>query len=165
MALTSSTVERLVEWCAKNDDIADIRAEARADFFGYDEPGPVSYIADTGEIVSRERRFLGWFTFGFRLPDGRHPAELAVTALLKGDELNSALDSIQKAKYVTAVVTTVVPGRGLYLELEDEEFEVNSRMLSHILQRGGTLSTYILPTSRDQWLPGPGWVAWQSNLD
>lgn len=160
MALTLSTVEQLVEWCAKSEDIADVRAKARADFFGYGEPGAISYIDDTGEIISRERRFLGWFAFSFELPDGQHPGELAARALLKGNELSSALNSIRKARYVTAVVTSVIPGRGFYLELEDEEFEVSSPMLSHILQKESTLSTHILPGSHGQWLPGPGWLAW-----
>lgn len=160
MALTLGTVEQLVEWCAKSEAIADVRAKARADFFGYDEPKPISYIVDTGDVISRERRFLGWFAFSFKLPDGRCPSELAAVDLLKEPQLTSVIEAIRSVRYVTAVVTCVISGRGFYLELEDEEFEVNSRMLSHILQKGSTLSTHILPTGQGQWLPGPGWLAW-----
>lgn len=160
MAFTASTVEQLVEWLNKSEDIAGVRAKARADFFGYGEPGSISYMDDTGDVISRERRFLGWFAFSFKLPDGQHPSELAARAVLKGNELSSALNSIRNVRYVTAVVTSVIPGRGFYLELEDEEFEVISRRLSHILQRESTLSTHILPASHGQWLPGPGWLAW-----
>jgi len=40
-------------------------------------------MAQTGELNARERRFTGWFGFDFRLPDGRHPAELAALDLVK----------------------------------------------------------------------------------
>jgi len=164
MALTSSIIEQLVEWCAKSEAIADIRAGARGNFFGYEDSEPVNYLADTGDIDSRERRFLGWFVFNFKLADGRHPGELAADAILKKPVLSSALKSIRNARYVVAVVTSVISGQGFYLELEDEEFEVNSHMLSHILQKGSTLCIHIVPTVRNQWLPAPGWSAWPIRL-
>ncbi|MEA3254149.1 MAG: hypothetical protein U9Q17_04285, partial [Chloroflexota bacterium] len=160
MSLTSITVEQLAEWCAKSEDIADIRAKARADFFGHREPEPANYVADTGSINSRKRRFLGWFVFSLKLSDARHPAELAANALLKEPELGSALRAIRNARYITAVVTGITHGRAFYLKLEDEDFEVNGPALSHILQRGQIVSAHILPARHDQWLLAPGWLTW-----
>jgi len=77
------------------------------------------YLADTGSFAGRERRFIGWFTFSFKLPDGRHPAELAAQTILKEPKLFLALDAIQKARYVTGVVTKVINDRGFDMELED----------------------------------------------
>lgn len=160
MTLAHGTIEQLVESCAKREDIADIRASARSHFFGYYDAEPINYIADTGDVNSRERRFLGWFAFNFRLPDGRHPAELAANALLKQPRLSSVLNAIQKARYVTGVATGIIHGRGFYMELEDEQFTINSPVLSHILRRGQAVSAHILPTSRSRWLLAPGWLAW-----
>jgi len=160
MAITSSRVEQLVGWCAGSEAIADIRASARGEFFGYFEPDPVNYMADTGDINSRERRFLGWFAFNFKLPNGRHPAELAASALLKQPRLSSVLNAIQKTRYVTGVATGIISGRGFYMESEDEQFTINGPVLSHILHRGQAVSAHILPTTRNCWLVGPGWLAW-----
>jgi len=160
MALTHSTVEQLVEWCAKSEDIVDIRARARSHFFGYYNKEPTNYIAGTGDINSRERRFLGWFVLNFRLPDGRHPAELAANALLKQPGLSSAITAIQKARYITGVATMIIRGRSFSLELEDEELAINGPALSHILQRGQAVSAHILPASRNRWLLAPGWLTW-----
>ena len=112
MALTNSLVERLADWCLKSDTLADVRATARRDFFGYDDPREVHYMKGAGEVTSRERRFLGWFALTFKLPDGRYPAELAAAAILNGSELNSALESIRKSRYVLAMVSMVIPGKG-----------------------------------------------------
>ena len=54
--------------------MADIRATARRDFFGYDEPGEIHYMQGTGNVTSQERRFLDWFALTFKLPEGRSPA-------------------------------------------------------------------------------------------
>lgn len=164
MPLNVSMVEQLAEWCAKSDALADIRSNARSDFFGYDEPGTIKYMAGTGEVNGRERRFLGWFCFGFRLPDSKHPAELAATALLSGLGLTSALKSIQETRYVMAVTTMVRPGKGVYLELEDEEFELDSRLLSQVLHKDDALCAHIIPVGRGRWLACPGWLVWPTRL-
>jgi hypothetical protein len=59
MALTANMVELLAQWCAQNEAVADIRARARGDFFGYDEPGTIKYMPGSEELNARERRFLG----------------------------------------------------------------------------------------------------------
>ena len=63
MTLTNSTVERLVEWCYTSESIANIRAQAREHFFGGDDIEVIDYIADTGNVNSRERRFMGCLPF------------------------------------------------------------------------------------------------------
>ena len=164
MSLTISMVEELVAWCAGSEALSDVRSKARSDFFGYDQPGTVKYMPGAGDVNARERRFLGWFCFSFRLPDGKRPAEMAAAALLTGPSLTSALKSIQDARYVTAVTTMVRPGKGVYLELQDEEFEINSRMLSQALHRDDVLCAHILPVGRGRWLVCPGWLVWPTRF-
>lgn len=167
MPLTDSVIEQLATWCVTSDVLAEIRSKARGDFFGYDEPGTVKYMAPTGELNARERRFNGWFGFNFRLPDGRHPAELAALKLVKDagiTELISATKSIQDTRFVMAIVTIVGAGKGVYLKLQDEEFEVSSRVLSQALCKDDALCAHILPVGRGKWLVCPGWLVWPTRF-
>ncbi len=164
MPLYANMVEQLAEWCLQSDTLADIRAAARRDFFGYDEPGEARYMEGAGDVTSRERRFLGWFALTFKLPDGRCPAGLAADAILSGSELTSAIDSIKGSRYVLAMVAMVNPGRGLILKLEDEEFTVDNRQLSRILNRDDALYAHIMPAGRRGWLVGPGWLQWPMRI-
>jgi hypothetical protein len=164
MALNATLVEQLAAWCATSDELADVRSKSRSDFFGYDEPGEIKYLPGAGEVNSRERRFIGWFGFNFRLPDGGHPAEMAATNLLDETRLSSALKSIQDARYIMALTTMVIPGKGVYLELEDEEFEIDSRVLSRELSKGDTLCAHVLPAGRGRWVVCPGWLVWPTRL-
>lgn len=160
MALSASIVEQIAAWCATNEVLDDTRLKARNEYFGNNEPGEVHYIPGAGDATSRERRFLGWFTLTFTLPDGRKPAELAAAAILKGSELASAVDSIKRTRHVLAMVAMVNPGKGLILRLEDEEFVVDNRQLSRLLNRGEALYAHIIPAGRRGWLVGPGWLQW-----
>ena len=160
MALNLLTIEQLAEWCAVSEAIANLREDARKIFFGYDDKEPVNYLEGVGEVKSLERRFLGWFAFYFQLEDGRHPAELAATAVMDETEVGTIINSIRNARYVTGVVTTIIPGKGFFMELEAEEFEVDSRSLSHILQREQAISIHIFPARHGKWLPAPGWITW-----
>jgi len=164
MTLNANMVEQLAEWCLRSDTLADIRATARRDFFGYDEPDEARYMEGAGDVTSRERRSLGWFTLTFKLPDGRSPAKLAADAMLSGSELASAIDSIKGSRYVLAMVAMVNPGRGLILRLEDEEFTVDNRQLSRLLSRDDALYAHIIPTGRRGWLVGPGWLQWPMRI-
>ncbi len=164
MPLNTNTVEQLAEWCLKNDSLVDVRATARRDFFGYDEPGEFYYMKGVGDVTSRERRFLGWFALTYKLPDGRSPAELAAAYILNGSALVSAIDSIKGSRYVLATVAMVNPGRGLILRLENEEFTVENRQLSRILSRDETLCAHIIPDGRRGWLIGPGWLQWPMRI-
>lgn len=160
MPLSPSTLEQIAAWCATSDGLAAIRSVARSEYFGYDEPGEVHYMEGAGGITSRERRFLGWFALTYRLKDGRCPAELAAEAIFSGDELVSAIDSIRNSRYVLAMVAMVTPGRGLILKLEDEEFAIDNRQLSRMVNRDDALYAHIVPAGRHMWLVGPGWLQW-----
>jgi hypothetical protein len=161
MALTANVVEQLAAWCATSDVMADVRANARNEFFGYDEPGKVDYMEGAGDVTSRERRFLGWFMLTFKLPDGRSPAELAASAIiLRNSELTYVIDALKKTRHVLAMVAMVNPGRGLILRLEDEEFTVENRQLSQLFNRGDAIYAHIIPAGRRGWLVGPGWLQW-----
>jgi hypothetical protein len=160
MALNANLVEQLANWCLTNDALAEVRAKARNDFFGYDEPGEVDYMAGAGDVTSRERRFLGWFMLTFKMPDGRNPAELAASSILSGSELTYAIDSLKKTRHVLATVSMVSPGRGLVLKLEDEEFTVENRLLSRAFDRGDAIYAHLIPAGRRGWLVGPGWLQW-----
>jgi hypothetical protein len=164
MALNNSTIERLAEWSANSETLADIRPEARRKFFGAVDLRKVNYMGGSGDGNGPERRFLGWFAFGFKLPDGRHPAEMAANTLLNGPDLASALIDIPPVKYVTAVVKFVIPGRGVFLELENKEFQVDSRILSHELQKDDVLCAYLIPAGRGRWLASPGWLVWPARF-
>lgn len=160
MSLTAGMVEELVAWCATSDVLGDVRSKARREFFGYDEPGEVHYMEGAGEVTNRERRFLGWFAFTFKLPDGRKPSELAAAAIINEGELSAVVESIRQSRHVLAMVAMVNPGRGLILKLEDEEFIVNNRQLSHLFSRGDAIYAHIIPAGRYGWLVGPGWLQW-----
>ncbi len=164
MTLNAKILEQMAEWCLRSDTMADIRATARRDFFGYDEPGEARYMEGAGDITSRERRFLGWFALTFKLSDGRSPAEVAAAATLSGSELTSAIDSLKGSRYVLAMVAMVNPGRGLILRLEDEEFTVDNRQLSRFLSRDDALYAHIIPAGRRGWLVGPGWLQWPMRI-
>jgi len=105
---------------ATTEELADARASARSHFFGYDEPGEVKYMPGTEEVNSRERRFLGWFAFSFRLSDGKHPSELAAATMLSGDDLAATLKSLQSSRYVMAIVAMVnqVQRHGSFLQTD-----------------------------------------------
>jgi hypothetical protein len=164
MAIKPVLIEALAQWCLKTESQADARAKARSDFFGYDDPGEIKYLPGTEDLVSRERRFMGYWAYYYQLPDGRHPAELAVEELLSGEEYTGALKAIQGARFMLAVVTMAVPGKTLFLELQDEEFEVPDSYLSQQFSREEALCTYLLPAGRKKWIMGPGWVTWPTRL-
>jgi hypothetical protein len=163
MTLNANSIEQLTMWCLKTDAIADVQETAHHDFFGLDEPGELHYLGEAGSPIIMERRFLGWFTLTFKLPDGRHPAEL-VAAILMGSELNSLIDLINNSRYILGIISMVSPGRGLILRLEDEEFSIQNRQLSRILNRDDGLYAHIIPDGRRSWLVGPGWMQWPMSI-
>ena len=164
MTLNANSIEQLAMWCLKTDAIADVREIAHRDFFGLDEPGEMNYLGEAGSPIIMERRFLGWFTLTFILPDGRHPAELAASVVLMGSELNSLIDLINNSRYILGVISMVIPGQGLILRLEDEEFSIQSRQLSRLADRNDGLYAHIIPDGRRGWLVGPGWMQWPMSI-
>ena len=164
MPLTNSLLEQIILWCNSSDTLVGIRSQARSEYFGYDEPGEIHYMAGTGDINGRERRFLGWFALSYQLPDVKRPAELAVEDLLSGNELISAIESIRGSRYVLAMIAMVNPSRGLILRLVDEEFSVDNRQLSRSFSRNDAICAHIVPVGRRGWLVGPGWVQWPTRI-
>ena len=164
MTLNANAIEQLAMGCLKTDTIAGVRQTAHRDFFGLDEPGEMHYLGEAGSPIIMERRFLGWFTLTFKLPDGRHPAELAASSVLMGSDLNSLIDLINNSRYILGIISMVTPGRGLILRLEDEEFSIQSRQLSRLLNRDDGLYAHIIPDGRRGWLVGPGWMQWPMNI-
>ncbi len=160
MALTATQLEELAAWCATCADFDAIRRQARRTFFAEDDDRPVAYWEGAGDHTSRERRFLGWFMFSFRLPDGMQPAEYALQRMSHGEAFAQAQAAVRSARYVTAVIASVVSGRGALLELEDERFDVRSRPWGRMLRRGGTMMAHLVPVRSGVWLPAPGWIEW-----
>lgn len=161
MAFTLSQIEEISTWCATQPSLAPIRQDARKVYFAEDDPRPVHYWPGAGDATGRNRRFLGWFLFSFRLPTGERPAELAVESLYRGAARAEALQAVQPARYVFALVASVVWGRGVVLELEDERFEVRHAAWSRLLRPERAVVAHLLPVrGQRQWLPGPGWVEW-----
>ena len=164
MALTNNKIEQLCQWCMQSDTLADIRVVARREFFGDDEPGEVRYIEGAGDITSRQRRFMGWFCLTFKMEDDRHPAELAAEYMLEGAVLDAAVNAIRNTRFVLAVVAMVLPGKGLIIKLEDEEFSLDNRQLSRLFEREDALCAHVIPVGRHGWLVGPGWLEWLTRL-
>lgn len=164
MSFKPSQLEELVAWCSTFQELADIRKDARRNFFGEDDPHPVRYWPGAADATAKQRRFMGWFMFHFALPDGRSPAEFAAERLYKGQDLEGVLKAVRGHRYVLAVITSAIPGQGLFLELEDERFEVQSKALSRMFSRGTALVIHLVPSRPGLWLPGPGWMEWPTVL-
>jgi len=161
VAVTASQVEQIATWCEMTPDLAEEREQARRQFFGEDDPRPVRYWPGAGDHRSRLRRFLGWFMFDHELPEGDRPAARAARALYRGAAQEEALGAVAGGRFVLAIVSSVLPGRSVCLELEDERFEVRDRQWSRSLTAQSAVLAHLVPTGRrGQWLPGPGWLEW-----
>lgn len=160
MTFRLSQLEDITRWCSSCAELAMEREEAARIFFGDDDPSPVRYWPGAGVPTSKQRRFLGWFMFAHTLADGRKPAEVAAEELFTGRVLEEAQRAVQGTRYVLGIVTSVIPSRGIFLELEDERFEVRSRTLSQVLRRGMSLLSHLIPSRPRLWIPGPGWLEW-----
>jgi hypothetical protein len=156
--LNANRLEQLANWCLKSDALAIARDKARNKFFDAADLTTIRYMEGSGDVISRERRFMGWFALTFVLPDGRKPAEVAAAALLNQNDLSSAIDSIKRSRFVLAVVSMIIPGKSLILKVEDEEFTVDNHYLSLIFNSDKALCTHIVPIVRNTWLIGPGWL-------
>ena len=164
MTTTGTQIEELAAWCEAAPELNGARAEARTTFFGSVVGSPIDYWAGTGDVRSRERRFLGWFMFSHRLPDGRQPAEVAAEREYRGADLMQLLEAVRNTRFVTASVTSITPGRGALLEIEDERLDVRSRTWAKILRPKGVMMAHLLPVRAGTWMPGPGWLVWPIEL-
>jgi hypothetical protein len=160
MAFTASQLEEIAAWCGSGRDLAAERKAAQREFFGDDDERPAAYWPGAGDPTSRQRRFLGWFTFDFRLADDRQPAEVAAASLYRGADLAEALDAVHRTRFVLAIVGSSDGRRSVFLELEDEHFEVRSTTLAQMMARGRAVVAHLVPVRQRFWLPGPGWLEW-----
>lgn len=106
------------------------RSAGRRIFFGEDDDRRGPYWPGAQDVPARERRFLGWFLFGFRLPDGRLPAELAVERLRLADQ-DDVLRAVQGHRYVLAVVSTILSAGTVFLE-SVEQVQLVTNLASEI---------------------------------
>src|SRR4051812_17203661 len=99
------------------------RAAAWEQFFGDKDPRPVEYWPGTGERITRERRFLGYFLYRCLLPSGERPVEAAARARFDPPFLDEVLASVRHASYALGSLKSIV-GRSCYLQVGEEELEV-----------------------------------------
>lgn len=157
MAFNQGMLEEIAGWCRDSLELASARQAARSHFFGEDDERPVDYWPGTGDLTSKERRFLGSFLFKWELPSSEKPAEFAVKLLYRGDVQAEAIAAVRGARFVFAYTTSIV-GRSVYLELEKERFEVRSAQWSANLRTGLVVVAHLVPVRHGYWLPGPGWA-------
>ena len=144
MTFNLSVLEAVVARCRDSADLDASRREAQSIFFGDDDERPVEYWPGTGELTSRERRFLGYFLFNWELDSGEHPSEVAVRGLYRGATGAEALAAVRGSRFVFAYATGIV-GRSVYLELDKERFEVRSPQWASSLHRGLTVVSHLVP--------------------
>jgi hypothetical protein len=157
MAFTQGMLEEAVAWCRDSLELASARRQARSRFFGDHDERSVEYWPGAGELTSRERRFLGYFLFNWKLPSGEKPAEVAVKRLYQGNTQAEAVGAVAGARFVFAAVTGIV-GRDVYLEVEKERFQVRNPQWAGTLRRGTAVAARLVPVRHGYWLLGPGWV-------
>jgi hypothetical protein len=161
MAMTATQLEEIAAWCELTVDLTEERRHAQRQFFDEDDPRPVQYWPGAGDERSRLRRFLGWFMFDHELSGGEPAAARAARALYRGPAQEEVLRAVSGTRFVLAIVASVLPGRGVLLELEDERFEIRDRMWSRSFTPQAAVVAHLVPTGRPgQWLAAPGWGEW-----
>ncbi|MGI8824871.1 MAG: hypothetical protein ACR2JC_04355 [Chloroflexota bacterium] len=158
MAFTQRQLDEVVSWVADAPSLALHRKFARRHYFGEDDPRPVEYWGGAGDPTSRRRRFLGYFLFAYRLPDGRNPAEAGIEELYRDSEREVPMRAVRGARYVMAAVRSVLPGRAVYLEVEKERFELRHHAWSSQIPAKSTIFAHLVPSRRGLWVLGPGWL-------
>jgi hypothetical protein len=157
MAFSQDMLETMAAWCRDSLELAEQRREARAQFFGDEEPLPVKYWGGAEELTSRERRFLGYFLLNWRLLSGEIPAGVAAKRLFQGDTQAEVLTAVAGTRFVFAVVKSV-RGRDVSLEVEPEHFEVRHSQWASLVHRDTAVAAHLVPVRHGRWLLGPGWV-------
>lgn len=165
MVIRFSDLEKLGVWCANSEEMADDIGLAAPIFFEGADEGLTEYAEKAGEHSSVERRFFGWFMFGYTLPNGKRPAEIAARSIFKRRRLDEALAAIEKAQYVVGSVTAVHPDRAVFIKVADQQqMEIRDRRLADPAIRNTTLFTWVLPARPKVWIPGPGWTVFPMTL-
>jgi len=143
MAFSQDMLETMVGWCRDSLELAQERREARARFFGDDDPTPIKHWPGAEEVSSRERRFLAYF-FNWSLSLGETPAELCAKRLYQGSTRTEVLAAVSGARFVFAVVQNV-SGRDISLAVEDEQFRLRHVRWAATLHRHDAVAAYLVP--------------------
>ncbi len=157
-------LEEVAGWCLHSPALTRLRRRARREFFGAADDRHIEYWAGTGDQNARQRRFVGWLMFAFRLPDGRRPAELAAEALYSSAEVAEVLDAVRRARYVLAIVRDTDGRQSTTLELEHERLKVHSSVWAQSLAVGAAVAAHLVPVGERAWVPGPGWLEWPVSI-
>ena len=160
MAFRLRQLEEVAQWCSTCSELSEAREDVWSTYFDEDDPRPVHYWPGAGNYTSRQRRFLGWFMLQHTLDSGLRPAQAGVEELFSGRAREEGLRAVEGSRYVLAIVSSVIPGRGAFLELEDERFDLRSRELARMMTRGMAFVLHVLPSRPGLWIPGPGWLQW-----
>jgi hypothetical protein len=163
VAFNEQMIEEILDWCVDSPALGPELRRARHQFFAEGDPRPLKYWPGAEGVISRERRFLGYFMFDHRLSTGETTAETAVGRLYSGAEKAEALQSVRGTRFVFAAVSSVI-GRSVYLEIEDESLEVRSSAWSQLLQPGQAIVAHVVPVRHGYWIPGPGWLVWPTRI-
>lgn len=158
MAVRYADLERLAEWCAGSEELADAVDDAAELFYGKLDELSGTYEGEVGDLGAVQRRFFGWFTLGHRLPGGDRPGEIAARALFSGRKLVQVLTAVGKAEYVVGAVTAVLDRRSVFVEGPGGRFEIRDRKMADPSIKGFTVCSWVVPAPRGVWTAGPGWV-------
>ncbi|MSQ10453.1 MAG: hypothetical protein EXR52_05540 [Dehalococcoidia bacterium] len=153
-----SDVEAVMQLCATAGSLAQERKAVRDLFFGTQDPQPVKYLPSVGEEPGRERRFLAWFAFQYRLPEGDTPAMRLATSMMPAPIDRAAQAVFSGARFVTAAVTKLRPRKGFVLQSGSERFSVEFPAMADRLHENELVVTGVLPIAGG-WLMTPGWVS------
>jgi hypothetical protein len=163
VAFNELMLEEITAWCRVSSELAEERQRSQHQFFDEDDPRPVKYWPGAEGLVSRERRFLGYFVFDHQLATGETPAEAAAKHLYRGEEEDEILEALRGTRFVFAIVSSVI-GRSVYLEIEDESLEVRTSTWSGLLRSGQAVVAHLVPIRHGYWIPGPGWLVWPTAI-
>jgi hypothetical protein len=163
MSFNQQMIEEIATWCLTSPELVSEREEARQRFFADDDPRPMKYWPGAETRTSRERRFSGYFMFDHVLPNGEKPGEVAVKHLYSGTFQVEPLKAVRGVQFVLAVVSSII-GRSVYLEIENDSFEVRSSVWAAQLRIGQGVVAHLVPVRHGYWLPGPGWLVWPIGL-
>lgn len=163
MTFNELMLEEITAWCRVSSELAEERQSSQHLFFAEDDPRSVNHWPGAEDRVSTERRFLGYFIFDHQIRTGEAPAETAAKHLYGGEEESDILEAIRGARFVFAIVASVI-GRSVYLEIEDESLEVRSSNWSGWLRSGQAVLAHLVPIRHGYWIPGPGWLVWPTEI-
>jgi hypothetical protein len=99
VAFKEQMIEEILDWCVGNRGLGPELRRSRHQFFAEGDPRPLKYWPGAEGVISRERRFLGYFMFDHRLSTGETPAEATVGLLYGGAEKAEAVGRQNLIRY------------------------------------------------------------------